>query len=263
MVHSFYYPETVKAFTAIAMSEPSCEANSPRHTTLIGPNSSTSRGKPLARGLRSARRISTRRSNRCAKPLTGRIARRSTSLWRIGCHRCANCWVSSCSRRSGQPKRRTNSRCRYTQLRIVFARWRAPDKRLTSPAIAHEHVTNTNNYWHLHATRIANGRPSPVRGSFSRRPNPARSQPYRRAAYHRLIRRADATGLPTPVLAIPGFYRVPRVTQEPAYSRHNFGTPNLSWSRSGHGANQCSIFPKITQAALTKILPGEEDRFGK
>jgi hypothetical protein len=41
------------------------------------------------------------------------------------------------------------------------------------------------------------------------------------------------------------------------------GTPNLSWTRSGHGANQCSIFPKITQAALTKILPGEEDRFGK
>jgi hypothetical protein len=29
------------------------------------------------------------------------------------------------------------------------------------------------------------------------------------------------------------------------------------------GANQCSIFPKVTQAALTKILPGEEDRFGK
>jgi hypothetical protein len=49
----------------------------------------------------------------------------------------------------------------------------------------------------------------------------------------------------------------------PAYSRHNLGTPNLSSTRSGHGANQCSIFPKVTQAALTKILPGKEDRFGK
>jgi hypothetical protein len=40
-------------------------------------------------------------------------------------------------------------------------------------------------------------------------------------------------------------------------------TPNLSRTRSGHRANQCGIFPKVTQAAWTKILPGEEDRFGK
>jgi hypothetical protein len=36
--------------------------------------------------------------------------------------------------------------------------------------------------------------------------------------------------------------------------------------RPGHDlgtSESMSIFPKVTQAALTKILPGEEDRFGK
>jgi hypothetical protein len=48
----------------------------------------------------------------------------------------------------------------------------------------------------------------------------------------------------------------------PAYSRHNLGTPNLS----GHDLGTDRInqhLAKATQAALTKILPGEEDRFGK
>jgi hypothetical protein len=49
----------------------------------------------------------------------------------------------------------------------------------------------------------------------------------------------------------------------PGYSRHSYGTPNLASARSWHGARYNAAFGEATQAALTKILPGEEDRFGK
>jgi hypothetical protein len=44
----------------------------------------------------------------------------------------------------------------------------------------------------------------------------------------------------------------------PACLRHNLGTPNCP--RHDLGTERINA---TTQAALTKILPGEEDRFGK
>ena len=55
-----------------------------------------------------------------------------------------------------------------------FRSQRVPDRQLTCPVIAREHASTSNDWWHLHATRTANGRHSPVRGSFWRRRDPAR-----------------------------------------------------------------------------------------
>jgi hypothetical protein len=50
-----------------------------------------------------------------------------------------------------------------------------------------------------------------------------------------------------------------------AQLRHSYGTPNLAPGHDpGHRElNTTRHFVRVTQAALTKILPGEEDRFGK
>jgi hypothetical protein len=66
---------------------------------------------------------------------------------------------------------------------------------------------------------------------------------------------------------VAGIFKISHLQRSPSpypgYSRHSYGTPNLASTRSWHGARYNAAFGGATQVALTKILPGEEDRFGK
>jgi hypothetical protein len=78
------------------LSSKNCAPRWKRRTSPIGPSKSKSKcwrprpGSPMPMGRR------TRRSSSCAPRQTWRITAQSTSPWRIGSTRCANCWATSC-----------------------------------------------------------------------------------------------------------------------------------------------------------------------
>ena len=77
-------------------SSRNCAPRWKRRTSPIGPSKSKSRcwlrrpGLPMPRGRRR------RRSSSCAPQQTWRITAKSTSPWRTGSTRCANCWATFC-----------------------------------------------------------------------------------------------------------------------------------------------------------------------
>jgi hypothetical protein len=66
---------------------------------------------------------------------------------------------------------------------------------------------------------------------------------------------------------VPEIFKISHLQRSPSpypgYSRHSYGTPNLASARSWHEAQYNAAFGEAPQAALTKILPGKVDRFGK